>query len=107
MTLTPVLLALREAARSLRLPSAVSLLIWVTLAVVVLYGFDFVTPKKRLVKLEGNHAALEVEVEDMNTVLRALTIGECIDRDERELQLMGLSARCDVLLSGQSEDTTD
>ena len=91
----------------MRLPSTVSLLIWVTLAVVVLYGFDFVTPKKRLITLEANHGELAERVDDMGTVLRALTIGECIDRPARELQLMGLAAHCDVLLSGQNEDTTE
>ena len=82
------------------------LCIWVVVAGFLAYGFEFTTPRHTFDALRASDEALALadslaylrDIEQLG-MLEALTIGECIDRDQREIQLMGLGPTCARLVS--------
>ena len=82
--------------------------LWFVVAGFLAYGFEWRTPKAAFDELRAADAVLEEQVNageirdaEQTRLLEAITIGECIDRDERELQLMGLGPDCERLLVDQ------
>lgn len=90
-------------------------LFYIAITVLVAVGFDFRTPKAQFEELRAVDARLRrdldehledaaestrrtnIRVDSVHSAIRALMIGECLDRPARETSLMGL--RCDNLLN--------
>lgn len=78
-------------------------LLWVVLIVLLAVGFDFKTPASQFREIRAKNAEQDSTIlEQQSTIaelgrfVRALSIGQCLDRPQRETQLMGLP--CDRLL---------
>lgn len=83
---------------------------WAALVVFVAFGFDFKTPSSQFRELRAAAAAhaqrdstiklrqdsLEASMGEMRRFVKALAVGQCLDRPRRDLQLMGLP--CEELL---------
>ena len=84
----------------------IQLVLWVSVTGFLAYGFEWRSPKTAIDELRAADTVLEEQIgaaelrdKEHTRLLEAITIGECIDRDERELQLMGLGPDCERLLS--------
>ena len=76
---------------------------YLLLLLVLAAGFDFKTPAMHFTALESTDRqlflrqdSLKIEIGQVEQFLRALAVGQCIDRPRRDWQLMGLP--CEDLL---------
>jgi len=66
------------------------------MALFFILGFGMETPQKKFKAINTEIVGIHEQVDGYGRILRGIAIGECLDRSERELQLMGLP--CDSLL---------
>lgn len=69
-------------------------LLTLVMAGLLVMGFGFETPQSKFGRLEGRLH----EMEQVQPLVNSLAIGECLDRDLRELQLMQMP--CERLVPG-------
>ena len=74
-------------------------LLWVLIIALLAFGFDFKTPAAQFGEIKRKDAQQDIAISDLGLLVRALAIGQCLDRPPRETQLMGL--HCAQLLEGQ------
>jgi type II secretory pathway component PulJ len=75
---------------------------WVALILASLVagvGIRVLSPAARLSAIEEVNARQDRAIEQLTMFVKAIAIGQCLDRPEREIQLMGLP--CDTLLRGR------
>lgn len=86
----PVLESISAALRRWRF------LIYVAFAVLLAFGFDFKTPAAQFKALRDKNTEQDQQIADLARYVRAIAIGQCLDRPRRDTDLMGLN--CDQLL---------
>jgi hypothetical protein len=78
-------------------------ILWIALQLLVVtvlaVGFDFKTPAAQFRALNEKNAQQDTTIEALGRYVRALVVGQCLDRPPRETQLMGLD--CPHLVSGK------
>jgi hypothetical protein len=80
-------------------------LLWLALFALLAVGFDYKTPAVKFREIsakdaqqDGKDAQQDTTIAELGRFVRALSIGQCLDRPARETKLMGLP--CTRLLEG-------
>jgi hypothetical protein len=75
-------------------------LLWLALIALLAVGFDFKTPAAQFRTIKADNARQDSILVELGRYIRAMAIAECLDRPQRETQLMGLP--CGRLLKPQT-----
>lgn len=65
-------------------------LLWLALLALLAVGFDFQTPAAQFRTLQAKNAVQDTAIAELDHYVRALVVGQCLDRPPRETQLMGI-----------------
>lgn len=75
-------------------------ILWIAFIGLLAVGFDFKTPASQFRTLNDKNEQQDTSIAELGRYVRALVVGQCLDRPVRETQLMGLD--CARLVSGSS-----
>lgn len=65
-------------------------LLWLALVALLAVGFDFKTPATQFRAIHDVDSRQDSALTELGGYIRAMAVAECLDRPQRETQLMGL-----------------